>query len=80
MADTRIYLVTNQQTGTVRLVEAGSQSQAIRHCVQSIYRADAVLAKTLAQHMGEGIKIEKASETATPISPMNQTTNAQPNN
>ena len=59
-AETRIYVVLNKNTGDKRLVEAASQEQAIRHCVNNLYKADIASSKTVAQCMGEGLKIEKA--------------------
>jgi hypothetical protein len=60
MAETRIYVVLNQQTGDKRLVEATSQAQAIRHCVSTIYRADVATSKAVAQFMSKGVRIEVA--------------------
>lgn len=60
MAETRIYVVLNRQTGDKRMVEATSQEQAIRHCVHALYKADIASPKTVAFMMGEGLRIEKA--------------------
>ena len=60
---TRIYVVVNKQTGEKRLVEAISAAQAIRHCVQNIYEAKPGNPKDIAQAMGEGLKVEQASQT-----------------
>lgn len=74
MAETRIYVVLNNQTGDKRLVEATSQSAAIRHCVNTIYKADVANPKTVASEMGRGLPIEKAE----PITKATATTTAQP--
>ena len=60
MADTRIYVVINSTTGEKRLVEATSQSQAIRHCTLPTYKADAASPLTVAHMMGEGLRLERA--------------------
>lgn len=60
MTETRIYVVTNKNDNGRRLVEAASAAQAIRHCVSSIYEANVATAKSIAQYMGDGLKIEKA--------------------
>lgn len=59
MAETRIYCVLKKD-GTKRLVEAASQSQAIRHVVTPEYRAEIASPKTVAFLMQEGLKIETA--------------------
>lgn len=69
MAETRIYVVINKTNDERRLVEATSQAQAIRHCVSTIYRADVATSKAVASAMGQGLKIECATE------PVTQTTN-----
>lgn len=65
MADTRIYVVLNKQTGDKRLVEATSQAQAIRHCVSTVYKADVATTKELAADMSSGMKVETAITTTT---------------
>lgn len=64
MADTRIYVVINRTTGEKRLVEAMSQSQAIRHCVTPVYYADVATAKVVADLCTTGkVTIEHATTT-----------------
>ncbi len=63
--NTRIYLVLNKDTGTQRLVEATSQSQAIRHCTHPTYLATVATGKIVGNCVSEGIKIEKAIDTET---------------
>lgn len=59
---TRIYVVNCKLEGhtTPRLVEAATASQAIRHCVGDAFNAQAATAKDIAEHMGNGLKVEKA--------------------
>ena len=48
MAETRIYVVTDSQEGTTKLVEATSQSAAIAQVVQARYSAKAATPKEVA--------------------------------
>lgn len=63
MADTRIYVVLNKTTGERRLVEATSQSQAIRHCTHPTYEATVASAKIVGNCVTEGLRIEQATTT-----------------
>lgn len=64
--NTRIYVVVNSATGEKRLVEATSQSAAIRHCVQPVYRAETATALTVANLCTTGgLKLERANEQQT---------------
>jgi hypothetical protein len=74
MSQIRIYVVINRVTDEKRLVEATSQSQAIRHCVHTVYQADVASAKMLARYMGDGLKIEHASDSQGLPPTINQTT------
>jgi len=64
--DTRIYVVTNTETGHKTLVDAQTPAQAIRHCVRKHYEAVVGSGKTIAFYMGEGLKVEKAIHTDQP--------------
>lgn len=59
---TRVYVVINSTTGEKRLIEATSQSQAIRHCTYPQYKADAASPLTVARMMGDGLKLETATD------------------
>lgn len=62
MSETRIYVVeTNIPEGELRLVEAVSAAQAVRHCVKSVYRVKAATPKLLASAMSRGAKVEQAT-------------------
>lgn len=65
---TRIYVVRCKLEGhtTPRLVEATSASQAIRHCVGENYSAASATAKDIAEHMGNGLKVERAASNERP--------------
>lgn len=68
MTISRIYVVDEKSTTTAgqrRLVEASSAAQAIRHCVSNVYTAQAAGPKDVAELMGAGIRIERATETQT---------------
>lgn len=62
--NTRIYIVkkTGQELSDVRLVEATSQSQALRHVIGGSYVAEAVTPKELAGWMQQGTRVESAIE------------------
>ena len=59
MPETRIYVVLNKQSGLKRLIEATSQSQAIRHCIKPHYEAKVASAKEVAK---SGIALEIATD------------------
>lgn len=59
---TRIYIVTG--AGKQRLVEAGTQSQAVRHVVKGQYKAVAATPKDIANLMKTGVQVETASDEA----------------
>ncbi len=66
MAETRIYAVeTTLADGELRLVEAVSAAQAVRHCVQGIYRVKAATPKLLAHAMSAGARVERVSSLCT---------------
>ena len=60
---TRIYTVTNVQTGKKHLVEASNQSQAIRLVVGSHYSAEVTSALDLAALMEAGNSVLRAAAT-----------------
>lgn len=57
---TRIYVVTAGETK--RLVEASSAAQAIRHCAKGQFAAAVASTKDVAEIVGSGKPVEKASE------------------
>lgn len=60
---TRIYAVRAANgEGKPRLVEATSQSQAIRHVTGDLFSAEVVRAKDLAHLMSTGTKVEQLRE------------------
>lgn len=61
MTITRIYVVM-QNDKPMRLVDATSAAQAIRHCVRREYAAKAATPKDIASLMGAGTTIEAANE------------------
>lgn len=63
---TRIYIVRpTKADGQPRMVEAASQSQAIRHVVSGEYEAAVANTKQLASLMASGVKVESANPAAT---------------
>lgn len=59
---TRIYVVTSSKnlTGQTRLIEASSQSQAVRHVAQDEYAVHVASPKDVAALMAAGARIESA--------------------
>jgi hypothetical protein len=57
---TRIYTVTEKGYSIPRLVEASSQSQAIRHVVADRFEAAAASGKDVAAAMQAGAMVETA--------------------
>lgn len=62
---TRIYVVKEKDSETVRLVEAASQGQAIRHVTTGLYEATVATPKDVAKAVGSGVTVEIASSEAT---------------
>ncbi len=56
-----IYVI-EQSNGDVFMVEAGSQAQAIRHTVRSLFKARPAKPQDVAKLIGDGVKVEKAGE------------------
>lgn len=61
MAQTRIYVILNKQTGEKRLVEASTGAQAVRHCVSQVFEAKVAGTKEIAGLMRDGFTVEVAS-------------------
>lgn len=58
---TRIYVVSNTKTPKpARLIEASSQSQAMRHVAQDEYCCEVASPKDVAHLMSTGVRIESA--------------------
>lgn len=65
MTQTRIYLVTadlGQETAELRLIEAASGSQAIRHATKKRVGARPATTKEVAHLLSRGHKLEVVSE------------------
>jgi hypothetical protein len=62
MAQTRLYEVCDNETGTSQLIEATSAAHAVRFCARARYTAGTPNAMEVARLMQKGAKIEKASE------------------
>ena len=58
-ADQRIYKVTN--SGTVYLVQAMSQAQALRHVAGKTFNVEVAKAIDVAHLMSKGVTLETAS-------------------
>lgn len=61
MAQTRIYVIINKQTGEKRLVEASTGAQAVRHCVSQVFESKVAGTKEIAGLMRDGYTVETAS-------------------
>jgi hypothetical protein len=59
---TRIYTVTNQETGKVRMVRASSASAAISHVVRGLLTCIVTDTESGIVNRGLGIEVEVAGE------------------
>lgn len=57
----RIYAITNKETGNTRLVSAANPSQAVRHVTSELFAVKAASAVTVGQLMSNGVQLEHAS-------------------
>lgn len=60
MATTRIYQVTDKETGAARLVEAATAAQARHHVTSDRFTVEVASAVTVARSMGSGMRVEVA--------------------
>lgn len=58
---TRIYKIDDKENGAVRLVEANSAAQALRHIAAERYEVTVATTKDVAAAMGDGVTVETAS-------------------
>ncbi|OGB68599.1 MAG: hypothetical protein A2486_16190 [Burkholderiales bacterium RIFOXYC12_FULL_65_23] len=59
---TRIYLVTDRDTQTQRLIRAANQAQAVRHAAQSRFDIQVASQDTLVELLDAGQKVESAAQ------------------
>jgi hypothetical protein len=64
MATQRIYIVTNNVTGTARLIKATVVSQAIAHAAKQEFEAHVATQDELVDSLSAGITVEKAAVNA----------------
>ena len=62
----RIYLVTDRDTQTQRLIRAANQAQAVRHAAQSRFDIQVASQDTLVELLDAGQKVESAAQTTEP--------------
>lgn len=60
---TRIYAVQRNASGTMRLVRATSQAQALRHVAVDEYDVDVATQDQLVAAVGAGVQVETATST-----------------
>lgn len=58
---TRIYIVTENATGKVHLVDANSQTQALLHVAKPAWTTTVASAKEVAKAMASGAAVEYAN-------------------
>jgi hypothetical protein len=63
---TRIYIVQNGADVPVRLVDAASQSQAIRHVTANLFSARVATTHEVARLVADGVEVEDAGRTGAP--------------
>jgi len=59
--NTRIYKINDKENGAVRLVEANSAAQALRHVAAERYEATTASPKDVAAAMANGTTVETAN-------------------
>lgn len=64
MSSTRIYLVTDKDSDTKRLVRAGSQAQAVRHAARTQFMVEVAGQDDLVAMVANGHPVEDASSDA----------------
>lgn len=64
---TRIYTITNQETGKVRMVRAGSASAAISHVARGLLACIVTDTESGIVNRGQGIEVEVAGEVPEPV-------------
>jgi hypothetical protein len=65
--DRTIYLVIDgEDGGKERLVDAGTASQAVRHCVRGRYTTTPATPHVIARLVAKGVPVEKAGKEPTP--------------
>jgi hypothetical protein len=62
MSTTRLYCIAEAETGRIRLVDATSPAQAIRHCTKGRFHVSTPSAKDVAKLMNDGVKVETVSK------------------
>lgn len=60
MPQTRIYVIRDRIDDTVRLVEASTAAQALRHVAAQAYDVAVAKPKTVAHHMARDVVLEVA--------------------
>lgn len=60
MTATRIYAVTNKETGFEHLVRAANQAQAIRHAARNQFAVEVATQDQLVELIAAGVKVEEA--------------------
>jgi hypothetical protein len=63
-AHTRIYHVFDKQTGTNRLVRAGSPAQAVRHVVKNRFDVEVAGQDLLVELLPQGFVVEESGKDA----------------
>ena len=61
-APTRIYAVTNRETGFEHLIRATNQAQAVRHAARNQFTVDVATQDQLVELVAAGVKVEDSSE------------------
>jgi hypothetical protein len=69
MSVTRIYMITHNQTNDVRLIDASSQSQAVRHAAKADYAVKVAAPKDVAHYMRGGVEVEQVDPEPEQIDP-----------
>jgi len=59
--NTRIYIVTEIESGSKFLIDAGTSAQAIRHVVNNSFSSKVATTKEVAALMADGHTVEQAN-------------------
>ena len=61
-APTRIYAVTNKETGFEHLIRAANRGEAIRHAARNQFSVEVATQDQLVELVAAGVKVEDSSD------------------
>lgn len=61
-----LYSVRNKETGTIRLVDAQQNAQALRHVAEDVFEVLVAKPRQIAELVAKGVVLETYGETGQP--------------